>query len=33
MGIQLIDLFTFNFDYIDSRATDSDGGSFLVAGW
>jgi hypothetical protein len=31
-SVQLIDLYTFNFDYIGSRATGSDGGSFLVAG-
>jgi hypothetical protein len=30
--IQLIDAYTFNFDYIGSRATGNDGGSFLVAG-
>ncbi len=29
---QLIDLYTFNFDYIGSRATGNDGGSFLIAG-
>jgi hypothetical protein len=28
----LIDAYTFNFDYIGSRATGNDGGSFLVAG-
>ena len=34
-SIQLIDLYTFNFDYIGSRATGNDGGSFLIAapGW
>jgi hypothetical protein len=34
-SIQLIDAYTFNFDYIGSRATGNDGGSFLVArpGW
>jgi hypothetical protein len=31
-SIQLIDLYTHNFDYIGSRATGSDGGSFLIAG-
>ena len=31
-SIQLIDLYTFNFDYIGSRATGNDGGSFLIAG-
>src|SRR4029450_1008599 len=31
-SVQLIDLYTFNFDYIGSRATGNDGGSFLVAG-
>jgi hypothetical protein len=31
-SIQLIDLYTFNFDYIGSRATGNDGGSFLVVG-
>ena len=31
-SIQLIDAYTFNFDYIGSRATGNDGGSFLVAG-
>jgi hypothetical protein len=30
--IQLIDAYTFNFDYIGSRATGNDGGSFLIAG-
>ena len=29
---QLIDAYTFNFDYIGSRTTGNDGGSFLVAG-
>jgi len=34
-SIQLIDLYTFNFDYIGSRTTGNDGGSFLIAapGW
>ena len=31
-SIQLIDSYTFNFDYIGSRTTGNDGGSFLVAG-
>ena len=31
-SVQLIDLYTFNFDYIGSRATGNDGGSFLVVG-
>ncbi len=31
-SIQLIDLYTYNFDYIGSRATGNDGGSFLIAG-
>ena len=31
-SIQLIDAYTFNFDYAGSRATGNDGGSFLVAG-
>ena len=31
-SIQLIDAYTHNFDYIGSRATGNDGGSFLVAG-
>ena len=31
-SVQLIDLYTFNFDYIGSRATGNDGGRFLVAG-
>ena len=31
-SIQLIDLYTFNFDYIGSRATGNDGGNFLIAG-
>jgi hypothetical protein len=34
-SIQLVDLYTFNFDYIGSRTTGNDGGSFLIAspGW
>jgi hypothetical protein len=31
-SVQLIDLYTFNFAYLGSRTTGSDGGSFLVAG-
>jgi hypothetical protein len=31
-SIQLIDAYTFNFDYIGSRATGNEGGSFLIAG-
>lgn len=31
-SVQLIDWYTFNFDYIGSRTTGNDGGSFLVAG-
>lgn len=31
-SIQLIDLYTHNFDYIGSRATGNNGGHFLIAG-
>jgi hypothetical protein len=31
-SIQLIDAYTFNFDYIGSRTTGNDSGSFLIAG-
>jgi hypothetical protein len=31
-SIQLIDAYTFNFDYIGSRTIGNDGGSFLIAG-
>ncbi len=31
-SIQLIDAYTFNFDYIGSRATGNDGGTFMVVG-
>ena len=31
-SIQLIDAYTFNFDYIGSRATGNNGGSFLITG-
>ncbi len=30
--VQLIDAYTFNFDYIGSRVTGNDGGAFLIAG-
>ena len=30
--MQLIDLYTFNFDYLGSRTTGNDGGTFLIAG-
>jgi hypothetical protein len=30
--IQLIDWYTFNFDYIGTRATGNDGGTFMIAG-
>jgi hypothetical protein len=30
--VQLIDAYTFNFDYIGSRVTGNDGGVFLIAG-
>ena len=29
---QMMDLYTFNFDYIGSRTTGNDGGDFLIAG-
>lgn len=29
---QLLDLYTFNFDYIGSRTTGNDGGTYLIAG-
>lgn len=29
---QLIDLYTFNFDYLGSRATGTEGGTYLIAG-
>src|SRR5205823_13512521 len=32
LSIQLIDAYTFNFDYIGSRATGNEGGSYMVAG-
>jgi hypothetical protein len=31
-SVQLIDLYTFNFNYIGSRATGNDGGSYLITG-
>ena len=31
-SVQLIDAYTFNFDYIGSRATGNEGGSYLIAG-
>jgi hypothetical protein len=31
-SVQLVDLYTFNFNYIGSRATGNGGGSFLIAG-
>ncbi|AML52855.1 DUF1254 domain-containing protein [Falsihalocynthiibacter arcticus] len=31
-SVQMIDAYTFNFDYIGSRATGNDGGVFVVAG-
>lgn len=31
-SIQLVDLYTFNYDYIGSRTAGNDGGSFLIAG-
>jgi hypothetical protein len=31
-SIQLVDAYTFNFDYIGSRATGNGGGSYLIAG-
>ena len=31
-SVQLIDLYTFNFDYMGSRTTGNDGGVFMVAG-
>jgi hypothetical protein len=30
-SLQLIDLYTFNFEYAGSRTTGNDGGSFMVA--
>src|SRR5438132_4912275 len=31
-SIQLIDAYTFNFDYIGSRTTGNEGGSYMIAG-
>jgi hypothetical protein len=31
-SVQLIDWYTYNFDYIGSRTTGNDGGTFLIAG-
>jgi hypothetical protein len=31
-SLQLIDLYTHNFDYLGSRTTGNDGGRFLIAG-
>ena len=31
-SIQLVDAYTFNFDYIGSRATGNEAGDFLIAG-
>lgn len=31
-SVQLVDLYTFNFDYLGSRTTGNDGGNFLLAG-
>jgi hypothetical protein len=31
-SLQLVDLYTYNFDYIGSRTTGNDGGHFLIAG-
>jgi hypothetical protein len=31
-SLQLIDLYTYNFDYLGSRTTGNNGGSFLIAG-
>ena len=31
-SLQLIDLYTHNFDILGSRTTGNDGGSFLIAG-
>jgi hypothetical protein len=31
-SIQLIDLYTFNWDYLGSRTSGNDGGSFMIAG-
>ena len=31
-SVQLVDLYTFNFDYLGSRTTGNDGGDYLLAG-
>ena len=31
-SFQLVDLYTFNFDYIGSRTTGNDGGNYMIAG-
>src|SRR5215217_334139 len=31
-SVQLIDAYTFNYDYVGTRATGNDGGSYLLAG-
>ena len=31
-SVQLVDLYTFNFEYVGSRTTGNDGGDYLVAG-
>ena len=31
-SVQLVDMYTFNFDYLGSRTTGNDGGVFMVAG-
>jgi hypothetical protein len=31
-SVQLVDLYTFNFDYMGSRTTGNDAGTFLIAG-
>jgi hypothetical protein len=31
-SVQLVDAYTYNFDYIGSRTTGNDGGSYLIAG-
>jgi hypothetical protein len=31
-SLQFIDMYTFNFAYVGSRATGNDGGSYLLAG-
>ena len=31
-SLQFIDAYTYNFDYVGSRTTGNDGGSYLIAG-